>query len=130
MSQRHGLLARHRETGELAYGFIHGNWSLCNARPDGRWCGVNGELDVLRRTGCYADFTLPAAPDPAQTRKINSIYYALDDPQKPKSHDWGVDAGSVPPPLKGLMLIQGPLLLEPPTKSVESDAFKGAFPEC
>ncbi len=111
-ASRHGLLPRHRATGELAYGFVHGNWALDNSRPDGRWCGVNNELDVLRETGCYADFTLPSAPSPTQTRKINSIYYSVDDPQKPKSHDWGVDVGAAPPPPNGLMLIQGPLLLD------------------
>jgi hypothetical protein len=112
LSTRHGQLARHRRTGELAYGFIHGNWSLDNSRPDGRWCGVNNELDILRETGCYADFTLPSAPDPTQTRKINSIYYAVDDPQRPKSHDWGVDAGSGTAPRDSLLLIQGPLILD------------------
>jgi hypothetical protein len=111
LSERHGLLSRHRETGELAYGFVHGNWALDNARPDGRWCGVNNELDVLRETGCYADFTLPAAPDPSQTRKINSIYYAVDDPLRPKSHDRGIDVGTAPRPDGSLMLIQGPLVL-------------------
>ncbi|HKB41457.1 MAG TPA: hypothetical protein VKD72_33835, partial [Gemmataceae bacterium] len=54
LAERHGLLATDRRTGELGYGFIHGNWALDNSRPDGRWCGVNNELDVLRETGCYA----------------------------------------------------------------------------
>jgi hypothetical protein len=111
LDRRHGLLSRHRHTGELAYGFIHGNWALDNSRPDGHWCGVNNELDVLRETGCYADFTLPSAPDPTQTRKINSIYYAQDDPQ-PKSHDRGIDVGAGPAPDGALMMIQGPLVLD------------------
>jgi len=96
----------------LAYAFIHGNWALDNSRPDGRWCGVNNELDILRETGCYADFTFPSAPSPTQTRKINSIYYAVDDPARPKSHDWGIDVGRGPAPVNGLLLIQGPLLLD------------------
>jgi hypothetical protein len=111
LARRHGLLARRRETGELAYGFIHGNWALDNARPDGRWCGVNNELDVLRETGCYADFTLPSAPSPTQTRKINSIYYAWGDPRRPRSHDTGRDVGAGPAARDALLLIQGPLLL-------------------
>ncbi len=110
--RRHGLLPRDRETGAYMYGFVHGDWALDNSRPDGRWCGVNNELDVLRETGCYADFTLPSAPSPTQTRKINSIYYARDDPQRPKSHDSGVDVGAGPAPPGALMLIQGPLLLD------------------
>ena len=96
----------------MVYGFIHGNWALDNSRPDGRWCGVNNELDVLRETGCYADFTLPSAPSPTQTRKINSIYYAVDDPSRPKSHDTGIDVGTGPAPPGSLMLIQGPLVLD------------------
>ncbi len=111
LAHRHGLLSRHRQTGELVYGFIHGNWALDNSRPDGCRCGVNNELDVLRQTGCYADFTLPSYPDPTQTRKINSIYYAVDDPERPKSHDTGKDVGCGTPPPKALLLIQGPLVL-------------------
>jgi hypothetical protein len=110
LARRHGLLARDRKTGELAYGFIHGNWALCNSRPDGRWCGVSDELDVLRETGCYADFTMPSAPDPTQARKVNSIYYARCD-GGPRPHDRGVDAGRGPAPADSLLLIQGPLLL-------------------
>jgi hypothetical protein len=112
LAQRHGLLARRRDTGELAYGFIHGNWALCNSAPGGGWCGVNNELDVLRETGCYADFTLPSAPDATQTRKINSIYYACNRPGRSKSHDSGTDAGAAPAPAKSLLLVQGPLLLD------------------
>ena len=111
LADRHGLLSRRRDNGDLAYGFIHGNWALCNARPDGRWCGVNNELDVLRETGCYADFTMPSAPHPTQTTKINSIYYACDAPNRPRSHDNGVNVGAGPRPEKSLMLIQGPLVL-------------------
>ena len=111
LADRHGLLARHRQTGALAYGFVHGNWALDNSHPDRSWCGVNNELDILRNTGCYADFTLPSTPDPTQTRKINSIYYAVDDPHKAKSHDWGTDVGCHPAPRDGLMMIQGPLVL-------------------
>ncbi len=93
------------------YGFIHGNWTLDNALGDGRWCGVNNELQVLRETGCYADFTLPSAPSPTQTRKVNSIYYATDDPQRPKSHDTGVDVRVGGKAEGDLLLVQGPLAL-------------------
>lgn len=111
LHSRHQLLTKDT-AGQIRYGFIHGNWALDNSHPDGRWCGVNNELTILRETGCYADFTMPAAPDPAQTRTINSIYYATDDPDRPRSHDTGVPArrGSTPP-AAGLLMIQGPLLL-------------------
>jgi hypothetical protein len=111
LAGRHGLLARDRRTGAVKYGFIHGNWALDNSHPHGRCCGVNNELDVLRETGCYADFTLPSFPSRTQTRTINSIYYATDDPSRPKSHDTGRRVGTGPAPTGGLMLIQGPLVV-------------------
>lgn len=111
LADRHGLLARRRDSGEPAYAFIHGNWALCNSSPDGRHCGVNEEIDVLRETGCYADLTLPSAPSRAQTGKINSLYYAVNRPGRPRSHETGVDVGVAPAPPGGLLLIQGPLLL-------------------
>lgn len=118
-----GMLSKDRETGEIKYGFIHGNWSLGNSRKDGRWCGVNNELTVLKESGCYADFTLPSAPSETQTQKINSIYYAKDT-GAPKPHNKGVDVkvmgllrrpdvaqGLLAMTEKDLMIIQGPLAL-------------------
>jgi hypothetical protein len=108
---RHGLLRRDPASGEIVYGFIHGNWALCNSRPDRQGCGVDQELTVLLKTGCYADFTLPSAPNPAQTRTINSIYYAQDRPGRCKSHDRGIRAqAGRPAPEDHLLMVQGPLL--------------------
>lgn len=112
LAERHGLLARDPRTGEPVYAFIHGNWALNNSRPDGKHCGVNNELDVLRETGCYADFTMPSAPSPTQSRKINSIYYAVNRHSCSRSHDFGYDVGLAPAPQHSLMLIQGPLVLD------------------
>lgn len=112
LAERHGLLSRDPRSGEPVYGFIHGNWALNNSRPDGKFCGVNNELDVLRETGCYADFTLPSAPSATQIKTINSIYYAVGDPCRPRAHETGVEVGSAPAPERSLMLIQGPLVLD------------------
>ncbi len=107
----HGHLSRD-PAGTVRYGFIHGNWALDNSHPEGRWCGVNNEITVLRATGCYADFTLPSSPGAPQTRTINSIYYATDDPERPNSHDRGV-AVCVGGAMTGdLMIVQGPLALD------------------
>jgi hypothetical protein len=115
LSERHGLLARRRDTRAVAYGFVHGNWALDNARPDGRWCGVNDEARVLRETGCYADFTFPSAPSPTQPPTVNRIYYATSDPCRPRGHDRGRGVCVGPPPSPddpgSLMLIPGPLVL-------------------
>ncbi len=111
LHDRHGLLRRDPITNELVYGFIHGNWALCNSRPDRRWCGVDQELTVLLETGCYADFTLPSAPSDTQTRLVNSIYYARDIPGRCGSHNWGIPArvGNAAPE-DHLLMIQGALL--------------------
>ena len=106
----HNLLARDKY-GAVHYGFIHGNWALDNSHPLGHNCGVSDELGVLAETGCYADFTMPSAPDPTQTRTINSIYYATDTPA-PKSHDFGEPAAvkqKAESRKQKLLLVQGPL---------------------
>lgn len=108
---RHDAISVNPSTGRPMFGFIHGNWALDNSRPDGRCCGVNNELQVLSELGCYADFTLPSAPSDMQTHKINSIYYATDDPDRPKSHDDGVDVEVGRPSNGDLLLVQGPLAL-------------------
>ncbi len=112
LHDRHGLLER-ETPGRISYGFIHGNWALDNSHPHGDWCGVDDEITVLRETGCYADFTMPAAPDPCQTKTINSIYYAIDDPFCSKSHDVGIAARvGRNRPQDGLLMIQGPLVFD------------------
>jgi hypothetical protein len=111
LHERHALLRRD-ESGRLVYAFIHGNWALDNSRPDGRWCGVDNEIQVLVDTGCYADMTMPSAPSDTQTAKINSIYFAKGCPGHRKSHDQGRDVriGSWGMPGE-LLLVQGPLTL-------------------
>jgi hypothetical protein len=119
---RHGFLSQGR------YGFVHGNWALDNSLPHNRHCGVNNELQVLRDTGCYADFTLPSAPSPAQTRKVNSIYYATDDPDRPKSHDTGVDVEVGKPASGDLLIVQGPLALDWRRRKIENGEVAGYSP--
>jgi len=112
LRDRHGLL--HDWQGQTGFAFIHGNWALDNSHPDGRWCGLNNELTLLRQLGCYADFTMPSAPDPCQTSLVNAIYWAVDDPTRPKSHDTGalVTVGGRAPD-DALLCVQGPLTLRP-----------------
>jgi hypothetical protein len=109
LHEQHGGLPVHPKTNKPSYAFIHGNWTLDNSDPHGRFCGVKNELVVLKETGCYADFTLPSAPNPAQTRKVNAIYYATGNPDKSKSHDTGTDVEVGVPSSGDLMIIQGPL---------------------
>jgi hypothetical protein len=110
---RHGVLRRDPVTNDIVYGFIHGNWCLCNSRRDGKWCGVDHEIPVLLKTGCYADFTMPSAPSDTQTTTINSIYYAQDLPGQRKSHDRGIRAAvGQTAPENSLLMVQGPLTFD------------------
>ena len=109
LTERHDALPRDPKTGQAVWSFIHGNWALDNSHPSGRGCGVDNELPILREEGCYADFTLPAAPDACQTRTVNSIYYATGKPGQRKAHDTGVPVKVGGTPSGDLMIIQGPL---------------------
>jgi hypothetical protein len=110
---RHGLLRLDPATGRPQWVFIHGNWALDNSRPDGRWCGVDNELDILAETGCVADMTMPSAPSDTQTRIINSLYFAHGHHGCRKSHDHGrpVVAGGRWAAPNELLMVQGPLTL-------------------
>jgi hypothetical protein len=107
--QRRGVLLATGHPARTAFAFIHGDWALDNSCY-GRYCGVNDELTILQELGCWGDFTMPSSNE-CQTRKINSIYYALDDPLRAKSHDRGINArvGNANP--MGLFLMQGPLAI-------------------
>ncbi len=109
LHHEHGALPIDPETGQIMYAFIHGNWALDNSLPDGKMCGIDNELALLKATGCYVDMTLPSAPSPAQTKKVNAIYYAQGCSGQVKSHDTGVDVEVGKPAVGDLMLIQGPL---------------------
>jgi hypothetical protein len=72
-AEKHKLLSRFDGKGEPKYAFVHGNLALANS-SGGEMCGVDEEMKILAETGCYADFTLPTAPDRTQVPIINSIY--------------------------------------------------------
>lgn len=111
LHEKHGLLRYGNNGKDIIYGFIHGNWALDNSLPDGKWCGVNDEITVLKETGCYADFTFPSAPSLTQPKTINSIYYAKDNPNKPKSYNTGKLVSALTKNSGDLMLVEGPLTL-------------------
>lgn len=109
---KHGLLRKDDTSGNIIYAFIHGNWALDNSRPDGRWCGVDNELEILEQTGCYMDMTMPSAPSDTQTTKINAIYWAKGRQGKRKSHNQGRDVEVGKWKNEGeLLMVQGPLTL-------------------
>jgi hypothetical protein len=104
----HGLL--HQQDGRTVFGFIHGNWALDNSRPDGKYCGLNGEIALLRDLGCYADFTMPSLPSVTQGRIVNQIYWCTNNPgNRPKSFDHGIEATVGGGRRGDLLMMTGPL---------------------
>ena len=73
LAEQHNCLSRLDGTGDPMYAFVHGNLALANS-CGGKFCGVDNEMEILRDTGCYADMTLPSAPDQTQVAVINQIY--------------------------------------------------------
>ena len=111
LHQDHGLLQT--RAGEIVFGFIHGNWALDNSRPDGRWCGLTGEVQILRELGCYADFTMPSAPSETQGGPVNRIFWspslAPGEPPRPGAYRRGIPATPGAGRQGELLLIPGPL---------------------
>ena len=108
----HGHLATDAD-GRKRYAFIHGNWCLANARKDGRWCGVDGEIPLLFETGCYADFTFPSAPDECQPAIVNQIYWPTGELARPRSYERGEQARVGERFDDRILMVQGPLALWP-----------------
>lgn len=73
LAQQHRCLSRESPASSPRYAFVHGNWALANS-AGGKCCGVDSEMQILAETGCYADFTLPSAPDRSQVPRLNAIY--------------------------------------------------------
>lgn len=108
LTEVHGLLRE--QDGRTVFGFIHGNWALDNSRPDGKCCGLNGEIALLRDLGCYADFTMPSLPSATQGRVVNQIYWCTNNPDnRPKSFDHGVEATTAGGRGGDLLMITGPV---------------------
>jgi hypothetical protein len=102
---QHGLLRRIQ--GKIGFAFIHGNFALDNSGEE-RWCGLNNEITILRDLGCYADFTMPSGGYLTQSRLLNTIYWAVDDPEQPKSYDTGIRLTPGNSAAGDLLMIPGP----------------------
>jgi hypothetical protein len=106
----HGHISRAPDGG-FRFAFIHGNWCLANARRDGRWCGVDEEVQLLHDAGCYADFTFPSAPDECQPNQVNQIYWPTGDLRRRKAYEGGAVARVGEVRRDRLLMITGPLAL-------------------
>jgi hypothetical protein len=106
----HGHVSRDPD-GRFRFAFIHGNWCLANAREDGRWCGVDEEVQLLHDAGCYADFTFPSAPDECQPNLVNQIYWPTGDLRRRKAYATGEPARVGEVKRDRLLMMTGPLAL-------------------
>lgn len=110
LADKHQCLSRETPGSQPQYAFVHGNWALANS-AGGRYCGVDSEMQILADTGCYADFTLPSAPDESQVAKINSLYRCGNPLTERKPHRSGPDLAVGDEPGKPLMFT-GPLVFD------------------
>ncbi len=107
LREGHGLL--HDVDGRIGFAFIHGNWALDNSLPGGHWCGLTGEIKLLKELGCYADLTMPSIPSPTQGKVVNKIYWCTGSSDKPRSFDRGIEARVGGGVQGDLLMITGPL---------------------
>jgi hypothetical protein len=111
LASEHGCLSYLDGVGAPKYAFVHGNFALANS-ADGRFCGVDDEMQILAETGCYADLTLPTASfHPAQTAKINSLYECAMPLNRQAPHRQGHDLERGRSPEIFPLMVQGPLML-------------------
>ena len=110
LAEEHKCLSHFDGDTRPRYAFIHGNWALANSNNN-RYCGVDSEMQILADTGCYADLTLPSAPDRSQVPRINAIYQCGLPLNERVSHRKGPElkVGDVP---QLPILLTGPLVFD------------------
>lgn len=109
LAETHNCLSRFDGTGDPMYAFVHGNLALANS-CGGRFCGVDNEMEILRDTGCYADMTLPSAPDQSQVAVINQIYESASPMNEPVPHRRGNRVSVNQKQVKLPLIFTGPLV--------------------
>jgi hypothetical protein len=108
----HGSLCFLEGSDQPRYAFVHGNFALANS-AGGYACGVDNEMEILADTGCYADFTMPAAAfHPAQIGKVNSLYECSRPLNAQAPHRKGRDLRLNRSLQTFPIIVQGPLMLD------------------
>ncbi|MGB9073316.1 MAG: hypothetical protein WCC22_11810 [Terriglobales bacterium] len=109
---RHHCLATEDGSDQPRYAFVHGDFALANC-AGGPFCGVDSEMKILAETGCYADFTFPAAPfHPAQIPRINSLYECALPLEQPAPQRRGRDLQVGRKPEIFPLMVEGPLVFD------------------
>jgi len=110
LAGEHKCLSRGEHDATPQYAFVHGNFALGNSKG-GRCCGVDSELQILADTGCYADLTMPSAPDRSQVPRINALYQCGRPLSEPRPHRSGPSLRCGAPPSLP-MIFDGPLTID------------------
>jgi hypothetical protein len=108
LAHEHRCLSRFESSSNPMYAFVHGNLALANS-AGGRYCGVDSEMQILADTGCYADLTLPSAPEQSQVPMVNAIYECGRPLDERVPHRSGPDLRRSHQP-KLPLIITGPLV--------------------
>lgn len=90
LAGEHRCLSRASASDTPKYAFVHGNLALANSHG-GKYCGVDSEMRILHETGCYADMTLPSAPNRTQVPMLNRIYECGKPLDEKLPHRTGTD---------------------------------------
>jgi hypothetical protein len=112
LAHDHGCLSYLAGDAQPKYAFIHGNFTLANC-ANGFACGIDNEMQLLARTGCYVDMTYPtSAFHPAQIAIVNSIYECALPLAKraPQRRGLGLQVGRQVTTFP--FLIQGPWMMD------------------
>ena len=109
LAEKHKCLSRVEGGSKPMYAFVHGNLALANS-CSGRFCGVDNEMEILRDTGCYADMTLPSAPDQSQVAVINQVYECALPMNEPAPHRRGNRAVANGKEAQIPLIFTGPLI--------------------
>ena len=109
LAEKHKCLSKVNGNKTPMYAFVHGNLALANSCGD-RFCGVDNEMEILRDTGCYADMTLPSAPDQSQVAVINQIYECALPMNEPAPHRYGIRASANGKQVRLPLIFTGPLV--------------------
>jgi len=104
----HGLL--HQQDGRTVFGsFMEtGHWII--SRPDGKWCGLNGEIALLAVSAAMPTSPWPSAPSATQARIVNQIYWCTNNADTgPDPSIVGIEATVGRGRRGDLLMIAGPL---------------------
>ena len=109
LAEEHKCLSLFDGAGKPRYAFVHGNLALANS-CGGRFCGVDEEMRILQETGCYADMTLPSAPDQTQVPMLNKIYECGLPLTEKMPHRKGAEVGVFGKNAELPLIFTGPLV--------------------